>query len=620
MCGIAGFAGRGDRGVLEVMTDRLSHRGPDGVGFYVDPDRPVHLGHRRLAVIDPDNGHQPLWNEDGAVGVVFNGMIYNHVTLRTELQAQGHRFRTDHCDTEVLVHGYEEWGRGLLGRLNGMFAFAIFDRARGRLLLARDRFGEKPLFHARVNGTFVFASELTALRAHPDLADAAPDHGALRKYLAYGFLPAPLTPYRGILKLPHGHALEVDLDAGRDALHRYWRFAIEPDAAPPGGPAAWAEQLDELLGRSVAARLDSDRPLGVFLSGGIDSSAILSHVADHRPASGIDTFSIGFREPSFDESAYAALMADHVGSRHHTELCELDDARGLIANLPAIIDEPLGDSSILPTYALCRFARRHVTVALSGDGSDELFAGYDPFKVLKLATWYGRLVPRPLHAAVAAAAARLPPSERNMSLDFKLNRGLRGLGLRPALWNPVWLGATAADEIARLTGGPADAEELYSEAIVAWDASASANPVDRTLEFYTNFYLADDILVKSDRASMRNALEVRAPFLDNDIAEFARRLPAHAKLHKGVTKKVLRQAVAARLPAKLLARRKKGFGIPLARWLRELSDAAFDQTPMLDREALRALLREHRDRRRDHRGALWCALTLQALGIGGKGA
>ncbi|MGY0714111.1 asparagine synthase (glutamine-hydrolyzing) [Azospirillum argentinense] len=617
MCGITGFVGRGDQGVLDAMTLRLAHRGPDGSGTYADPDRPVFLGHRRLAVIDPGNGHQPLWNEDGAVGVVFNGMIYNHAALRAALQARGHRFRTDHCDTEVLVHGYEEWGRGLLDRLNGMFAFAILDRRRGRMLLARDRFGEKPLFYAHTNGTFAFASELSALLAHPDLADAGLDRTAIRKYLAYGFFPAPHTPYRGVLKLPQGHALDLDLDAGEAALHRYWRFAIEPDAPPPGDPAAWAEQLDELLGRSIAARLDSDRPLGVFLSGGIDSSAILSHVADQRPPDTIDTFSIGFREPSFDESAYARRMAEHVGSRHHTELCGLEDARALVDSLPGIIDEPLGDSSILPTYALCRFARRHVTVALSGDGSDELFAGYDPFKVLTLADHYHRLMPRPVHAAVAAAATRLPPSERNMSFDFKLNRGLRGLGFRPALWNPLWLGAAGPGEIARLLDEPVDVEELYAEAIAAWDSSASTDPVDRTLEFYTNFYLADDILVKSDRASMRNGLEVRAPFLDNDVADFARRLPPGVKLHGGklyggTTKWVLRQAVARRLPADLLGRRKKGFGIPLARWLREIPAASF-APPLLDGTALKTMWTDHHDRRRDHRGALWCALTLRGL-------
>ncbi|QDM23006.1 asparagine synthase (glutamine-hydrolyzing) [Tardiphaga sp. vice154] len=611
MCGIAGFIGRGDEAVLTAMTNSLAHRGPDGEGRYIDRENAVYLGHRRLAVIDIALGQQPMWNEDGLVGVVFNGMIYNHAALRTELVARGHVFRSHHSDTEVLVHGWEEWGFGLLGRLNGMFAFALLDRRASRLILARDRFGEKPLFYGSGPGGIVFASELSAILAHPSHGGQPMDPAAIRKYLAYGFFPAPLTPYRSIAKLPQGHALEIDIRTQETRLHRYWRFAIEADAAPVGDPHSLAEELDGLLTRAVALRLDSDRPLGIFLSGGLDSSTILSHAAQLRPAASIESFAIGFNEESFDESVYAAQMAKHVGSNHRTEMCDLETARALLADLPSIIDEPLGDSSILPTYMLCKFARRHVTVALSGDGGDELFAGYDPFKVLAKADLYHRVVPRPIHAAIATLAARMPPSDRNMSLDFKLNRGLRGLGLRPALWNPVWLGPASPSDIADLMSEPVDAEDLYSEAIAAWDNSASPGLVDRTLEFYTNFYLADDIMVKSDRAGMRNSLEVRAPFLDNDVADFARRLPSSVKLRGGVSKWVLRQSAARRLPANLLERRKKGFGIPLARWLRDMPEATLGKPPMLDAGTLHRFWQEHHDRQRDHRGALWCALTLQ---------
>ena len=611
MCGIAGFIGRGDEAVLTAMTNSLAHRGPDGEGRYVDRENAVYLGHRRLAVIDIALGQQPMWNEDGLVGVVFNGMIYNHAALRNELVARGHVFRSHHSDTEVLVHGWEEWGFDLLGLLNGMFAFALLDRRDSRLILARDRFGEKPLFYGSGPGGIVFASELSAILAHPSHSGQSMDPAAVRKYLAYGFFPAPLTPYRSIAKLPQGHALEIDIRTQETRLHRYWRFAIEADAAPVGDPHSLAEELDGLLTKAVALRLDSDRPLGIFLSGGLDSSTILSHAAQLRPAASIESFAIGFNEESFDESVYAAQMAKHVGSNHRTEMCDLETARALLADLPSIIDEPLGDSSILPTYLLCKFARRHVTVALSGDGGDELFAGYDPFKVLAKADLYHRVVPRPIHAAIATLAARLPPSDRNMSLDFKLNRGLRGLGLRPALWNPVWLGPASPSDIADLLSEPVDVEDLYSEAIAAWDNSASQGLVDRTLEFYTNFYLADDIMVKSDRAGMRNSLEVRAPFLDNDVADFARRLPSSVKLRGGVSKWVLRQSAARRLPANLLERRKKGFGIPLARWLRDMPEAMLGRPPMLDAGTLHRFWQEHHDRRRDHRGALWCALTLQ---------
>jgi asparagine synthase (glutamine-hydrolysing) len=610
MCGIAGFTGRGDEAVLTAMTDCLAHRGPDGEGRFIDRDYAVYLGHRRLAVIDIALGQQPMWNEDGLVGIVFNGMIYNHGALRAELVARGHAFRSHHSDTEVLVHGWEEWGFDLLERLNGMFAFALLDRRTSRLILARDRFGEKPLFYGSGAGGTVFASELSAILAHPDHAGTTMDAAAIRKYLAYGFFPAPLTPYKAIAKLPQGHALEIDIKTQETRLHRYWRFAIEADGPPVGGPDSWAEELDNLLTNAVSLRLDSDRPLGIFLSGGVDSSTILSHAAQLRPPESIESFAIGFNEESFDESVYATQMAAHVGSHHRTEMCDLDTTRALLTGLPSIVDEPLGDSSILPTYLLCKFARRHVTVALSGDGGDELFAGYDPFKVLAKADIYNRIVPKPVHAAVAALAARMPPSDRNMSLDFKLNRGLRGLGLRPAFWNPVWLGPASSSDIAALLSEPVDVEYLYSEAIAAWDRSASPGLVDRTLEFYTNFYLADNILVKSDRAGMRNGLEVRAPFLDNHVADFARRLPSSVKLRQGVTKWVLRQSAAKRLPTNLLGRRKKGFGIPLARWLRDMPEAVLGQPPILDAGTLHRFWQEHHDKRRDHRGTLWCALTL----------
>ncbi|WP_038364561.1 asparagine synthase (glutamine-hydrolyzing) [Bosea sp. UNC402CLCol] len=610
MCGIAGFVGRGDETVLKAMTDCLAHRGPDGEGHFIDWDTAVFLGHRRLAVIDIALGQQPMWNEDGQVGIVFNGMIYNHAALRTELIACGHVFRSHHSDTEVLVHGWEEWGLGLLERLNGMFAFAILDRRHARLILARDRFGEKPLFYADGAGGTVFASELSAILEHPDYAGATMDPSAIRKYLAYGFFPAPLTPYRAIAKLPQGHALEIDLKTSETRLHCYWRFAIETGAEPSGSPESWAEELDSLLTEAVFLRLDSDRPLGIFLSGGLDSSTILSHAAQLRPPESIESFAIGFNEDSFDESVYATQMASHVGSRHRMEMCDLDTVRALLSQLPAIIDEPLGDSSILPTYLLCKFARRHVTVALSGDGGDELFAGYDPFKVLAKAKLYNQFVPKPVHGVIAAIAARMPPSDRNMSFDFKLNRGLRGLGMRPALWNPIWLGPASPSDIAALMSEPVDVEDLYSEAVTAWDSSASTDIVDRTLEFYTNFYLADDIMVKSDRAGMRNGLEVRAPFLDNHVVDFARRLPASAKLRSGKTKWVLRQSADRRLPSDLLRRRKKGFGIPLSRWLREMPESVIGKPAMLDAGALHRFWQEHHNRKRDHRGALWCALTL----------
>jgi asparagine synthase (glutamine-hydrolysing) len=570
----------------------------------------VHLGHTRLAILDPAGGAQPLWNEDETICVVFNGEIYNHRPLREELVRVGHRFRSDHSDTEVLVHGFEEWGLSLLDRLNGMFAFALYDRGRRQLVLARDRMCEKPLFYAAVSGGLVFASELEALRRHPGVACAGLDSRALQKFFAYTFFPAPLTPYRGVFKLPQGHALTCDI-GGDPVVRPYWRFRIEPDP-PPGNIDSWTEELRGLLDAAVARRLESDVPLGLLISGGIDSSAVLSFAADHLPAEELQTFVLGFEEKSFDESEPAALMAQHVGSQHHERICRVGDARALIDDLLPRIAEPLGDPSILPTYMVSAFVREYVTVALTGDGGDELFAGYDPFRALHLAKAYDAVVPRPVHRAVTLMAGRLPLSDANMSLDFKLRRSLRGLTHPPKLWNPVWLGALGPDEIADLFEAPIGIEDLYSEAIMQWDASATNSVVDRTLEFYTNLYLPDDILVKSDRASMQVSLELRAPFLDNDLVDFVRRLPHDVKYRGGKTKWILRQAVADRLPSALARRKKKGFGIPLAQWLRTMP--APEQAPAipgLREAALRERWRRHQAGQSDERGALWCWLALR---------
>jgi asparagine synthase (glutamine-hydrolysing) len=609
VCGIAGFVGKGDQATLAAMCDAIEHRGPDGRGSFADSLRRVYLGHLRLAILDLECGAQPMWNETESVCVVFNGEIYNHRELRGELTSLGHRFASDHSDTEVLVHGYEEWGEDLPGRLNGMFAFAIYDLATGRLFLARDRFGEKPLFYVSIPGFFAFGSELSAVLAHPATPREV-DSAALRKYYAHCYFPSPHTPYRAIRKLPGGHCLTMDVRSGAVRIREYWRFDIpaEPQA---GNEDELAEELRFLVSQAVKRRLESDVPLGILLSGGVDSSAILACAANYADAASLRTFCIGFNEPSFDESGYAQTMADFIGANHRTELCDLEKAR---LSLPAIlrkIGEPIGDPSLLPTYLVSAFARKHVKVALSGDGGDELFAGYDPFKALAPSYLYQALTPRKLHPALQRLAGCLPLSDRNMSLDFKLRRWLRGVAYPPALWNPIWMGALAPDEIAELFGTEIKTEDLYSEVLTAWEQCESKDLLDRSLVYFTRFYLQDDILVKTDRASMQFALELRTPFLDNDVVEFARRLPRWMKMHKGQRKYLLKRAFQSALPAETLHRRKKGFGIPLARWLRELPvPADMDTTPGLDPGAMRQLWERHRTRRQDNRLALWCGLTL----------
>lgn len=598
MCGIAGFAGPGGQTELAAMTARISHRGPDADGFFHHGR--IHLGHRRLSIIDLTCGAQPMATTDGSLVVVFNGEIYNHADLRAQLIARGHVFSTDHSDTEVLLHGWKEWGRDMLPKLNGMWAFAICDTRTGSLFLSRDRFGKKPLYYFHDGETFVFASELTALLAHPTVPR---NESALArvKFFAHALIPAPHTPFERVWKLPAGHWMEFTDE--HLELRRWWRYKIEP-VEDGRSEDELAAELRETLARAVRRRLVADVPLGIFLSGGIDSSAVAALAS--RDATQLQTFTIGFSEPSFDESEPARRMAEFLHTQHHEDRLDLDAA---LSHLPAIfdlLDEPQGDSSLLPTWLLCRFARRHVTVALGGDGGDELFAGYDPFRALGAAEAYARLVPRPLHRAIRLLASRLPVSHANMSWDFKIKRTLRGLAHPAPLWNPVWLGALEPAELHHMTGCTFSIEEIYSEAIEAWESCAADNAVDRTLQFFTEIYLQDGILAKADRASMMNSLEVRSPFLDIEVADFARRLPHRYKLNGGTTKYLVKKALAGVLPDDIIHRRKKGFGTPIGAWLRSGRLAPERRSDFIAKKS-----REHLDGRADERLFLWCETVWQ---------
>jgi asparagine synthase (glutamine-hydrolysing) len=604
MCGIAGFLGAGDSADLQRMTRRLTHRGPDAEGYFEKADAGVFMCHRRLSIIDLACGAQPMVSADRSLAIVFNGEIYNHAELRSELLAKGHLFATDHSDTEVLLHAWREWGEGMLSRLNGMWAFAIYDARTRRLFLARDRFGKKPLYYFHRNGTFAFASELTALLEHP-LAPRNQSEIARVKFLAHALIPAPHSAIEGIYKLPAAHHLMLAMDDGSPRMARYWRYTLEPEESQKSESALAAELL-EILARATRRRLEADVPLGIFLSGGLDSSTIAALAARDVQDRTLQTFTIGFKEPSFDESAFAAQVAGFLKTDHHTETLSLEAALEAIRGIFDLLDEPQGDGSLLPTWLLCRFARRHVTVALSGDGGDELFAGYDPFRALRLAGLYSSLVPRPLHAALRLLAARLPVSHANISLDFKIKRTLRGLDHPARLWNPVWLGALEPSELARLTESRFSVEEIYSEAIDAWESCSGTNPVDRTLQFYTEIYLQDGILAKADRASMMNSLEVRSPFLDIEVADFARCLPHHYKLRGKTTKYLLKRAVEGLLPHEIIYRNKKGFGTPVGSWLRSGRIAPEANSPLL-REKLSA----HLARQSDERLFLWCEYVWQ---------
>jgi asparagine synthase (glutamine-hydrolysing) len=617
MCGICGVVGPGpvDRGVLERMTRVLHHRGPDDEGFHLaeyDDGSAVGLGFRRLAIIDLETGNQPLSNEDGSLQVVLNGEIYNYRELRADLLARGHRFATN-SDTEVIVHLYEDLGPHCVERLNGMFAFALWDEGERRLLLARDRFGKKPLYYAEVGGSLLFGSELKALLEHPRCPREL-DAASLSRYLALEYVPSPHAILEGVRKLPGGHVL-VWQD-GRARTERYWDLTFQPDGVHQSD-AEYVEEFRDRFRDAVRRRLVSDVPLGAFLSGGIDSSSVVAMMTETHPRGAVETFSIGFADPSFDESEHARRVAAHFGTEHHEEVFTPAAMAEVLPTVADFLDEPLADASILPTYLLSRFTREHVTVALGGDGGDELLAGYPTFPADRAARLY--VVPRVLHERVVMPLAeRLPVSTKNFSLDFRVKRFLRGAGARADVRHPTWLGSfSPAEQDVLLTHAAGDP---YAEQRQLYAGAPTKHPVERLIYLYAKTYLEDDVLVKVDRASMACSLEVRAPFLDVELVEFLGGVPPRLKLRGFGTKRLLKRALGDVLPPGIANRPKKGFGIPVAEWLKgalreplqdELSPARIREQGIFEAAMVERLIKEHMDGRRDHRKPLWTLLVFQ---------
>lgn len=615
MCGIVGVWRRGAEAV-PAMLESIRHRGPDGGGIWRHEASGLTLGHRRLSVLDYAGGAQPFAAGGGPDGggyvIVYNGELYNHPELRAELERRGHVFRSSHSDTETVLRSYMEWGEDAPVRFNGMFAFAIWDKARRRLFLARDRFGEKPLFWAAHKDGFAFASELQALFHWPLFSGRL--HAAnVQRYLAWGYCTADRTVFEGVHSLPAGSCLTLDLGAGRRDVRRYWRFTLEPDETlGDAAEARLVEELRALLVQAVRRRLASDVPLGLFLSGGVDSGAVLAAMSRLLPSDRIHAFSVGFTEKSFDESACAAGVAHFFGVRHHSRILDLDEARRRVRQLLPRVGDPLGDASLLPTALLAAFTRENVTVALSGDGGDELFAGYDPFRALTPAMWYSRCMPRPLHCLLRRVMELAPSSDANMSLDFKIRRFLRGLSYARPLWLPVWMSPAEPVEMGDLFASPLPPEELYADQLATWERNRHLSLPEQAQAFFVEHYLSGDILVKTDRASMLSSLESRAVFLDNDIADFCRRLPFRFKIRRGVTKYILKKALAGWLPESAVNRPKKGFGIPLNRWLRSLPLPPFprERCPWMLPEGILRRAEAQRRRRGDFRLFLWAWLAL----------
>ena len=612
MCGICGFVGGGKYEDLKKMNRQMVLRGPDAEGYWQSKGKGVYLAHRRLSIVDLEGGHQPMFTNDGSFGIVFNGEIYNHRQLRQILESRGHIFTSNHSDTEVLLHGYREWGKALPEKLNGMWAFAIYNLKHNEIFISKDRFGKKPLYFTMQNNTFVFASELKAVTLHSSIS-AKTSTQSLVKYFAYGFIPSPLSIYKGIYKLPGGHNLTLSCDDLTYSISRYWKFKIEPFSKLPERPLeAWGEELRFLLKKAVKRRMESDVPLGVFLSGGIDSSSITYFAAQLSSTEPIRSFSIGFNENSFDESEKASRVANLMQTRHACESFTLENLLELTRDISNHLDEPLGDSSLLPTYLLCKGTRKHVSVALGGDGADELFAGYDPFKALAPANLYHRLVPHTMHKALRFLTGFLPVSHRNMSMDFKIKRTLLGLSYPKKLWHPVWLGPLDPAELGSLFGRNLDVDGIYSEAISSWENCEQDNMIDKATQFFVDLYLQDGILTKVDRASMMNSLEVRVPYLDIDFVNFARKIPARYRIKNGKTKFILKSTLEKILPAQVIHQRKKGFGIPIGRWFHsgDLSFTNKQINAFPSPSYLKRKLRLHQMGKCDNRLFLWNAWLL----------
>jgi asparagine synthase (glutamine-hydrolysing) len=621
MCGITGWVNLTEnttnhaKDVLHTMCNSIVHRGPDSEGQWMDGR--AALGMRRLSIIDLNTGDQPMFSEDRSIITMVNGELYNYREVRDDLKRRGHHFATE-SDIEIVPHLYQIYGDDFVDHINGMFAISLWDTAKQKLVLARDRFGEKPLYYGVFDGKLIYASEPKALLAHPSVK-AELDLDALREYLSFDYVPAPRSIYKGISKLPAGHMLTVE--GGKVGIRRYFNLTWSKNGHVPSIGEA-ARELSDLLSDAVRMRLVSDVPLGILLSGGIDSSTVAAFAVRHATDK-VKTFSIGFEENSFDESRYARQVATHLGTEHYEATLSVETAADLISEIGTWLDEPLSDGSLIPTYMLSRFVRHHVTVALGGDGGDELFAGYPMYYGHKVAGYYSS-IPRFLRSAlIEPVVNRLPVSTANLSFDYRAKRFVRSSNVDIVARHHSWFGSFAGDEqealliedVRRQTSG-----DIYAGPRHIFDSCDAPSEIERTQCLDVNFYMAEDILTKVDRAAMAVSLETRAPFLDPRVAQFAASLPFEYKLRGSTGKYILKKAVEGVLPAEILSRSKKGFGIPIADWLKGrlnplmhdlLAPPRLRDQGLFEPDHVQKLIREHERGLASHHKQLWTLLVFQ---------
>ncbi len=605
MCGIAGYFGEGSTDILQQMQQSLQHRGPDASGVLVRGK--VGLAHRRLSILDvSERGAQPMVSDDEQVAISFNGEIFNFQELK-EHYLKSHVFKGG-SDTEVILRLYQELGESAFSKLQGMFAFALHDARTGQLFLVRDSLGKKPLYWSQTSlGTILFGSELKALRKHPECPTAL-DTTAIAQYLVFEYIPAPRTIYAGVQKLPAGRYLVCD---GSTVEQR----DLEPDRIAFDAEADPKETFMELMADSVQKRLVADVPVGVFLSGGLDSSAV-AYFAQQAKADKIKTFSVGFTDKSFDEQADARLVAQHLGTEHFDILLGVDEIRKVIEDLPQVLDEPMADSSIVPTTLVSQFASDQVKVCLSGDGADELFHGYGTFYAHAWANRY-RQVPALVRKGIASVVDTLPVSHSYMSLDFKLKRFLSGIEVEPKYQNAIWLSALTPEAVADISGQQLPTKDIFEQLDTWYDTAPTVAEGVQTE--YLKGYLTEDILVKVDRATMRHGLEVRSPFLDERMVAFALSLGEEWKQRGKTGKYLIKSAMDAHLPSEIVWKKKKGFNIPIGRLIIEdmkdefttaILDGALVKEGLFQREKLAILLEQHWTGKSDYRKQIWSLYVL----------